>query len=206
MKEKLNAKSAKSAKGRKGDWIQTFTGKKFWPLDPRIDEIEIDDIAHALSLQCRFGGHIQEFYSVAQHCVLASEFVNADYAFEALMHDASEAYLVDLCRPVKYHVAGYREAEDALMQLIAQRYSFQWPPSEHVALMDQRLLATEASLLLPGGPKDWSWDWKIWVLPVEIVPMSPREAETRFLARFYEFSGIDWGMPFGLGNGLKIRR
>ena len=86
---------------RKGDWIQTFTGRAFYVLDPRPEDVDIEDIAHALSMQCRFAGHCREFYSVAQHSVTASWLVPPEDALWGLLHDAAEAYVVDLPRPIK---------------------------------------------------------------------------------------------------------
>ena len=89
----------------RGYKITTYSGKPFFPMDPRPEEIRIEDIAHSLSMQCRFNGHTKWFYSVAQHCSIMAEAMMSDgyaeYAFEALMHDAAEAYIGDLIRPVK---------------------------------------------------------------------------------------------------------
>ena len=54
-------------------WIETYTGRKFWPLAPSPDDIDIFDIAQALSMTCRYKGHTNEFYSVAEHSVLLAE-------------------------------------------------------------------------------------------------------------------------------------
>src|SRR5688572_18527016 len=89
---------------RVGDWILTATGRSFWPLDPRADEICIDDIAQALAKVCRFGGHCCDFYSVAQHSVLVAHLVERSHpqlALHALLHDAAEAYLGDFTQPLK---------------------------------------------------------------------------------------------------------
>ena len=77
-----------SAPARKGNWMQTFTGRQFWPADPRADEIDIRDIAHALSMQCRYAGHCTQFYSVAEHCVLLANAI-PEQKLWALLHDAS---------------------------------------------------------------------------------------------------------------------
>jgi hypothetical protein len=82
-------------------WTQTYNGHKFDPMNVGLETIDINDIAHALSLLCRFNGHIKELYSVAQHCVLMSEQVEPKYAFHALLHDAAEAYVSDVPRPFK---------------------------------------------------------------------------------------------------------
>jgi len=131
---------------RFGDWHQTYTGKKFWPLDPHPDEICIEDIAHALSLLCRFGGHCKEFYSVAQHSVLGANELfweykenntDADYisfAIHFLLHDATEAYLCDLPRPIK--------------RAITTKFNLDYPMPEIVNVTDSRMLLTEKRDLL----------------------------------------------------------
>ena len=78
---------------RRGDWIQTYLGIQFWPLDPRPEEVMLFDIAHSLSNMCRFTGHCREFYSVAQHSVIVSQNVPREDAAWGLLHDASEAYM-----------------------------------------------------------------------------------------------------------------
>src|SRR5689334_10911717 len=79
--------------------MTTFSGEPFWPLDPQPEDIRIVDIAHALSLQCRFNGHTKFHYSVAQHSLIMSFNVPLQFALEALLHDAAEAYIGDLIRP-----------------------------------------------------------------------------------------------------------
>lgn len=86
---------------RKGDWMQTYTGRKFWPLNPRAEEVYIEDIAHSLALSCRFNGHCKVFYSIAQHSVLVSQIVKPTQQLIALLHDSAEAYLGDIIRPIK---------------------------------------------------------------------------------------------------------
>lgn len=87
---------------RRGGWMQTYTGKAFYPLDPRPDEVCIDDIAHALSQIPRFGGHARRHYSVAQHSWhMSCLFGNPLLAYQALLHDAQEAYLGDIVQPLK---------------------------------------------------------------------------------------------------------
>src|SRR4051812_30250690 len=84
---------------RVGNWMQTFTGRQFWPVDPRADEIAIEDIARALAMTCRFGGHVRFHYSVAQHSFLVSLVCSPEHALWGLLHDASEAYLGDVVWP-----------------------------------------------------------------------------------------------------------
>jgi flavin-dependent thymidylate synthase len=103
-----------------GDWMQTYSGGRFYPGDPRIEQIELTDIARALSRICRYAGHCEQFYSVAQHSVYVSGMVPPEHALCALMHDATEAYLVDIPRPLKRMLAGYTVLEDRLWRVIAE--------------------------------------------------------------------------------------
>src|SRR5690606_4110631 len=99
--------------------IRTFTGIYVDVFDPTPEMICIEDIAHALAHQCRFAGHVKRFYSVAQHSVMCSRMVDRLYQMEALLHDASEAYLLDIPKPIKEKIVGYKEMEDRMMGLIA---------------------------------------------------------------------------------------
>jgi uncharacterized protein len=86
------------------DWILTYTGRRFSPLAPRPEDVCIEDIAHALANKCRFTGHTQRFYSVAEHSVLVQSLVSPPYGLAALLHDAAEAYLPDIASPIKRSV------------------------------------------------------------------------------------------------------
>ena len=72
--------NSQAVSARKGDWMQTYTGRQFWPIDPRANEVHIEDIAHALSMMCRYNGHCRTFYSVAEHSVLVSQHVPPEHA------------------------------------------------------------------------------------------------------------------------------
>jgi hypothetical protein len=91
---------------RLGNWMQTQFGNQFWPLDPRPEDFDIKEIASALGKACRYAGHCFGFYSVAEHSVLVSQIVPPEFALTALMHDATEAYLVDIPRPLKPYLTG----------------------------------------------------------------------------------------------------
>lgn len=170
---------------RRGDWMQTYTGRRFYPLDPRADEIAPEDIAHALSLLCRYGGHVDRFYSVAEHCVLMSQAVAPEHALAALLHDATEAYVVDVPRPLKAVLAGYRQSEDAVWLQVAARFGIDiWLPGE-VHEADNRILLTERAALMPRAER-WGQDDDFAPLQVEIVGWGPHEAEARYLERLAE--------------------
>lgn len=123
--------------------IRTFTGKYVNVFEPISEMFDIEDIAHALSNQCRFGGHLPEYYSVAQHCVLVASVVPEQYALQGLLHDASEAYLLDVPRPIKQGLTNYKEIENGLMTVLAERFRFQWPLNEHVKKADEEMLQLE---------------------------------------------------------------
>jgi 5'-deoxynucleotidase YfbR-like HD superfamily hydrolase len=155
--------------------IRTFTGKYINIFEPDPMEIDISDIAHALSHQCRFGGHLPEYYSVAQHCVLVAEKVPQEYAMEALLHDASEAYLLDIPRPIKHRLTNYTEIEDKLMTVIAAKYGFQWPLNEVVKKADEKMLQYEWDRIML---QKVSFDgFKCW---------SPTHAKKAFKAIYFE--------------------
>ena len=177
-----------------GNWIQTFTGQRVAPLDPDPAMFELQDIAHSLANQCRFTGHTNSFYSVAQHSVLVSQNCDPADALSGLMHDASEAYLVDLARPVKHdpRMAFFREAEDRLQRSINSAFGLPLEIPESVHVADRRLLLTERRDLLK--PLIWTEAekviWDVADVPYEfaIKAWTPQEAETRFLTRYLELT------------------
>lgn len=134
------------------DKIRTFSGKYIDPLNPDPALICIEDIAHALSMLPRFGGHTQRFYSVAQHSIACCEWAPAEHKLAALLHDAGEAYLLDIPSPVKKRIPGYAEAEDRLMAVIAHKLGFAWPLHEDVKAIDKMTLYIEwDNVVLRGG-------------------------------------------------------
>lgn len=171
---------------RAGNWMQTFTGRQFWPLDPRADEVFIEDIAHALSLACRFGGHCERFYSVAEHSYLASYIVPPEDALVALLHDASEAYVVDIPRPLKPYLAGYKDIETRVWLAIAERFGVSPDMPASVKIADNAMLLAEAEQIMKPHPAPWSVPGE--AANVAIYGMRPAEAEHKFLARFAELT------------------
>ncbi len=166
-------------------WIQTYSGKRFTPLNPNISAIDILDIAHALSNICRFTGH-SEFYSVAQHSVLVSYICNQENAFHGLMHDSSEAYCQDIASPIKKmpEFNTYREIEKKIQLAIATKFGFSHIEPEDVKKADLLLLATEQRDVMSAHRSDWNLN--IEPLPFKIIPLAPTEAKNLFLKRFHE--------------------
>jgi hypothetical protein len=176
---------------RKGDWIQTFTGRQFWPLDPRPEEVCIEDVAHSLSNQCRYSGHVERFYSVAEHSYRASLIVPPEDAMWALLHDASEAYLVDLPRPLKRHSemgALYKQIESGLMRVVCQHFGLPEMEPRSVSIADNVMICTERRDLMKLPPKARAETEE--PLPERIVPWDPPRAEGVFLVRFVQLGGI----------------
>lgn len=191
---------------RSPTWMQTFTGLVFRPFEPTVEMICVEDIAHALSHLCRFAGHTREFYSVGEHCVRASRaildpFVLAEWpdrevtpveldsrraARAALIHDAAEAYLVDIPSPIKGHIAGYKELEARLERVICERFGVPVEDLHHplVKHVDMAMLATEARDLFGKPPQPWS----DLPAPVRepIVPCTSARAKAEYLWRFGE--------------------
>ena len=163
-------------------WILTYTGRRFWPLDPKPEEVHIEDIAHSLSNQCRYTGHCREFYSVAQHSVLASRICSD--AKWGLAHDFTEAYIQDLARPTKNQIPEYSEIEDRLMAVIAERFGLELPMPECVKRADLTLFVTEFRDLMPDTRHRWQPAKGYLPLPNKIVPWSPKMAEYELLDRF----------------------
>lgn len=168
-------------RSRHGDFMQTYSARKFWPLDARHEEIHIEDIAHALAMQCRYGGHCERFYSVAEHSVLMARSVSHENAMWALLHDAAEAYLADVPRPLKRYLPGYKEAEAKVMAAICERFGLPSAMPAEVHDADNRILADE--IVQNMRPMAWHGEHTN-PLGVKLEYWSPEEAEDQFLAMF----------------------
>lgn len=169
--------------------LQTFTGRQVAPLAPRVSDIAIEDIAHALSHLCRFGGHVRTFYSVAQHSVLVSHALPTELALWGLLHDASEAYLVDLPTPIKSAgpLSGYRGIESLLQRTIYQAFGLAGDEPVQVHDADQALLVLEArALFAPAAAERITASTRAGLaLPsMQITPVDPAQAKAGFLKRF----------------------
>lgn len=175
-------------------FIETYSGRKAYPLDPLPEDFEIQDIAHSLSLLCRWTGHCRKFYSVAEHSVRVSRIVPPQDALAALLHDASEGFLLDLARPIKRQegMEFYREAEKKIQSAIAEKFQIDYPFPESVHKADNILLVTEKRDLM--GPLSWGKEARkalgVMPLPTRIHPWPPEKAEEKFLDRFTELDEL----------------
>lgn len=182
---------------RIGDWIQTFSGGQVFPLDPDRNTYKIIDIAAALSKLTRYNGHCLRFYSVAEHCVLlAREATKPVYGLcnserdlrTVLMHDASEAYLIDVPRPIKGLLTNYAEIEHDLMVSISKRFNFDWPAPAWVKDLDNNILNDEMDQIMAPPPAPWRHGG--YRLGVKLQCWSPDQAFIEFMR-----AGIEFGVP-----------
>ena len=130
------------------EWIQTYQGKQFYPDNPTEDMICIEDIAHGLSNICRYTGQCPEFYSVGQHSLIVTDVIfkrtgDLTLTLEALMHDASEAYLCDIPKPLKNLLPDYQKIEDNVSQVIFDKFNITYPLDPAIKVADVEVLAKE---------------------------------------------------------------
>lgn len=183
---------------RKGDWMQTYTGRKFWPLDPRAEEVYIEDIAHSLALSCRFNGHCKLFYSIAQHSVLVSQIAKTPQQLTALLHDSAEAYLGDIIRPIKRFLPEIKEIENNLERVIFQHFGIVDYDKDEISRADNIALFTEMRDIMGKPPETWNgYELYHSLLPNErIIPLNITESEILFLERYHELRSEDLKVVF----------
>lgn len=177
----------------RGPWMQTYSGRAFFLLNPRTTDVETVDLAHHLALQCRFAGATIKPYSVAQHCVLVSHIVPKPYAIYGLMHDAAEAYCQDMTRPMKLALQRMGDDEflniesDALGCIFARYgidYSLYLQIRDVIKHADNIACATEARDLLHRSERPWGKMED--PLPTKLKAWSWKRAKQEWLRRFNE--------------------
>lgn len=163
-------------------FMSTFGGRRVNPVDPNPLDLHIVDIAHSLSQLCRFTGHTISFYSVAQHSLLVSMNCPDEFKLEGLLHDAAEAYINDLSRPLKHHpiMAAYVDIEAVVDAAIRQRYGLPEHMSPEVKDIDNQLVIDESLALMVNH--DWAEGHPR--LGLRIYPLPPGEAERAFISQF----------------------
>lgn len=186
---------------RTTQWMETHTGMKLF-LPVTAEMLNIEDIAHALSLQCRYAGHTNEFYSVAEHCCILADYVwrysrgfdhkqRKRLALSALLHDASEAYLVDIPKPIKPYLSNYKELEQQIEGVLAEKWDLVYPWTPMLMRADCRILLDERKAL-------FNWSGLDWELPVDeplgvtIKAWSWKDAKAAFLERFEDYGANNY--------------
>lgn len=151
----INEEGVIITEGGKNGVIQTSSGKLVPIMNPSPDDIDLEDIVHSLPKQCRFNGHCNAFYSVAEHCVrghdLAMEWYGPDIAREFLLHDATEAYVGDCIRPVKRLIPFFEEIEQGFWKAISTKFGLPYIHSEEVHYLDNVMVVWEKRDLLPNS-------------------------------------------------------
>lgn len=165
-------------------WIQTYTGRKFYPLTPKAEDINITDIAWALSNLCRFNGHSKHFYSVAEHSIYVSENSPKQYALQGLLHDAAEAYIGDIASPIKPFFK-VDLIEKQIMRCISIHFGLDdlCPLPDIVKQVDRALLADEAMQIMNPCTVPWP-QLQEPPLNIDIKCYSPAQAFRLFMYHY----------------------
>jgi len=175
-----------SAFGCVNNTIRLLSGKYLNLADPRPEDFETQDVSGALSKICRFGGQVEKFYSVAEHCVLCSEQaerdgLSADVQLACLLHDAAEAFCGDIVKPLKIMLRGYDEVEAAVERAVAEKYQVDFASTvEAVKEIDHAMLIAERRLLFSADKVEWAGERSVRVLHPNIGPASPACAKAMF--------------------------
>jgi 5'-deoxynucleotidase YfbR-like HD superfamily hydrolase len=172
-----------------GGWQQTFSGGRFFPLDPRVEEIFIEDIAHGLSHGAyRFAGQCDDPYTVAQHSCMVSDFME-HHKLEGLMHDSSEAYIGDLIRPLKHSgmLDAFRVIEHRLESAINETFGLESTPeiAAYIKSFDNRAVLTEKLHLFTRQVSGTAKDFEPFSVAY-INVWGAKQAEEEFLNRFHK--------------------
>ena len=201
----LPNQATQQAHGRVGNYIHTAPfGRKYFPFDPRPEEIDIEMIAHHLATEARFGGATQhpEFEdrlmeSVSEHSVLCSWYVEdqgqPEYALEALLHDAPEGPIGDMIRPLKYSPElrePFKKVEDKNEICVAAAFNLAHPFPAIIKIADEAVCTAEIQQIVPRDP---SLEWESGrmhdnsrVAPYKIHMLPPFDAKRLFMKRFKE--------------------
>lgn len=185
-------RSERDENGRYGDWIQTFTGRRFYPLDPRPEEFSIVDIAWSLSNAVRFCGHVSQQITVAQHSILVSRYCDPPDALWGLVHDTSEFAIADVSTPVKKskEMTGYRKIEKRIMDAACVAFGLPLEQPDSVHRADKAVLASEVrNFMQPIDPDLLKYIEQFEDLNLKIEVMDQRTAFISFLNRYEELSG-----------------
>jgi hypothetical protein len=158
--------------------IRTYTGKYVNVFEPAMDMIDIRDIAHALSNMPRWGGHTKKFFSVAQHSMAVAMMLPTELMLDGLLHDATEAYLMDIPSPIKAQLPDYKKIEDELMVCIARKFKITYPFYQSIKAADKIMLEKEWNNLVIGNE------------PTIFETLTNQQVEQQFLEMFEDLITI----------------
>lgn len=166
-----------------GPRIMLHSGGWFDFLDPQNSPFSIEDVAHGLAHVCRYAGQCSEFYSVAEHSMLVADVVG-DHRLEALLHDAAEAFMGDITRPLKQLLPEYKRIEAEVERAILARLGLTAPIPKAVKDADLRVLAAEQLQIMPKGTADWAREQGVDPAPVVVRFLPPEIAYREFMERY----------------------
>jgi hypothetical protein len=167
--------------------IMLHSGRLFDISNPETCQISVDDIAHGLAHTCRYAGQCDGFFSVAEHSVLVSQVATRD-KLAALFHDAAEAFIGDMSRPLKYLLPEYKTIERRIEKVIFDQFGISWPAPIEVKAADHSVMAAEQVVLMPAGTNEWLRDENVLPAHVTIQRLVPKEAKLLFLRTYEELS------------------
>lgn len=173
-------------------FITTYSGHRLDFLNPHPAQIDIQDISRGLSRLCRFSGQTNEFYSVAEHCCILSEFVeeHSDFdnklSLQALLHDAPEAYIGDIPAPIKKFLPDYQELEARLWKAIAEKFDLPIELDFRIKTWDKEFCYLEGAQLMPYP--DWWREQTRFGMHLPIRNMSSDNAYKTFMSRFKRYT------------------
>jgi uncharacterized protein len=172
-----------------GPMIKLRSGASFDFCAPELSEFTIEDVAHGLANICRYAGQCSRFYSVAEHSILVSE-TAVGFEFEALLHDAAEAFMGDIPRPLKQLLPQYKKMEAAVETAIFKRFEIKWPLPLEIKHADLRVLAAEQRQIMPEGTDEWAVVEGVSPAPIVVRHLPPDEAKLLFLQRYEHLVGM----------------
>lgn len=175
-----------------GPTILLFSGSYFDFEAPETSNFTIEDVAHGLSMICRFAGQCGRFYSVAQHSVHLSEIVPPQDAYQGLMHDAPEAFVGDMAKPLKVMLPEYSVIEKRVEAAVFERFKVAVPLPSTIKEADVLMLVTEQHHLMKNRD-DWEYCRGRTPLDMELPSWSPGQAKSRFLKRYYALAPAERG-------------
>ena len=173
----------------KGPTIMLASGKLFDFLDPHGSDFDVEDIAHGLAHVCRYAGQCRAFYSVAEHSILVADTV-AEFGYEALLHDAAEAFIGDVTRPFKQLLPEYKRIEASVEDAIVKRFQLDPLSRNAVKQADLRVLAAEQEQIMAPGCADWAKEAGINPAPVRVRHLDPVSAKAAFMERYTRYRGV----------------
>lgn len=187
-----------------GPAIMLHSGAWFDFCAPASSDFTIEDIAHGLANVCRYAGQCTRFYSVAEHSILVSD-VATGFELEALLHDAAEAFIGDITRPLKQLLPEYKKIEASVQRAVLSRFGINGPIPPEVKHADLRVLAAEQRQIMPEGTDGWVRGRKVEPAPIAVRHLPPNEAKDTFLKRF-EALHQSYVLRKARGNDFSIRQ